>query len=242
LVFLCGHLFAQDEDELVAVPNRPTVSTTAQPVQPGVLETEWGINAAASHQDIDGLLKFGVSKNFELRLANNPFTADSGAHGFGDTGVGFKYRFTQDQGHEPSVSLMYMAKLPSAETPLGSRETDHSFALLASKDLGKQHLDFNLIANLLGRQQGGFDRDYLLALAWSSSLRGKWGATAEIWGQTSPNFVTSGVSQVIVSATYSVKPRLVLDFGIGARITGEVPKAMFIAGFTYSIADLYRKR
>lgn len=35
------------QDELTAVPNRPTVSTPAQPVQPGVLETEWGIDAAA---------------------------------------------------------------------------------------------------------------------------------------------------------------------------------------------------
>src|SRR5213080_1616998 len=76
--------YIRAQDEVTAVPNRPTVSTTAQPVQPGVLETEWGVDAAASHQDINGLLKFGVSKNFELRLANNPLLADFGDHGFGD--------------------------------------------------------------------------------------------------------------------------------------------------------------
>src|SRR5215831_18383054 len=158
-------LFAQDD--LTAVPNRPTVSTTAQPVQPGVVETEWGVDAAVSHQDINGLLKFGVSKNFELRIANNPITADSGTHGVGDTVLGFKYRLTQDSGREPSISFMYMAKLPTAGNVLGSGEVDHSFALLVSKDLFKHHFDYNLVANLLGRPQRGFDRSYLNAFAWS---------------------------------------------------------------------------
>ena len=101
---------ARAEDEIVAVPNRPTVSTTAQPVQPGILETEWGVDAASSHQDINGLIKFGLTPNFEFRLANVPFTANSGAHGFGDTAVGLKYRFTRDSGHQPSISLMVLAQ------------------------------------------------------------------------------------------------------------------------------------
>jgi Putative MetA-pathway of phenol degradation len=231
--------FAQDE--LVAVPNRPTVSTTAQPVQAGVLETEWGIDAAEPHQDINGLMKFGVCKNFELRFANNPFTADSGSHGFGDTAIGFKFRLTQDAGHEPSIAVMYMAKLPTAGDLLGSGKIDHSFALLLSKDLGKHHVDFNLIANLLGRPQSGFDRAYLYAFAWSRPLHGKLGATAEISGETAPNDVVPGSVQFIASATYTVRPRLVLDFGMMGRITGDIPNAMFIAGFTYSIANLYRK-
>src|SRR6476660_5347367 len=104
---------AAAQNEMVAVPNRPTVSTTAQPVQPGVLETEWGVDAAAVHQDVNALLKFGVSKNFELRFSNDPFTADSGTHGVGDTALGFKYRVTQDSKHQPSIALMYMAKLPT---------------------------------------------------------------------------------------------------------------------------------
>src|SRR6266496_385773 len=231
-------MFAQDE--LVAVPNRPTVSTTAKPVQAGVLETEWGINAAAPHQDINGLMKFGVSKNFELRLANNPFTADSGARGFGDTAIGFQSRLTQDAGHEPSIALMYMAKLPTAGDLLGSGKIDHSFALLVSKDLGKHHFDFNLIANLLGRPQGGFDRAYLNALAWSHPIRGKLGATAEFSGTTSPNPVNPASAQFLAAGTYAARPRFVIDFGMAVRIIGDIPDATFITGVTYSITDLYR--
>ena len=232
------------EDELTAVPNRPTVSTTAQPVQPGVLETEWGVDAAALHQDVNGLLKFGVSRNFELRFSNNPFTADSGTHGVGDTALGFKYRVTQDSRHQPSIALMYMAKLPTAGDVLGSGEADHILTLLVSKDLGKHHFDFNLAASLLGRPQGGVDRSYLNALAWSHPLRGKWGATAELSGATSrsPNPFTPANAQLIAAATYTARPRLVFDFGMMGRITGEIPHAMLITCFTYSIAGLYHHR
>ena len=237
-LFSCGFVLAQDE--LTVVPNRPTVSTPAQPVQPGVLETEWGVDAAASQQDINGLLKFGISKNFELRVTNNPLLANSGTHGVGDTGAGFKLRITQDSGHRPSLAFMFMAKLPTAGDVLGSGEVDHAFTFLASKDLGKHHFDFNTVLNLLGRPQGGFDHDVLNALAWSHPLPGKWGVTAELSGVTSPNAFTRASAQVLASAIYTVRPRLVFDCGMAARITGDIPDATFIAGFTYTIAGLHR--
>jgi Putative MetA-pathway of phenol degradation len=239
LISLSSNLLGQDE--LTAVSNRPTVSTPAQPVQPGVLETEWGLNAAASHQDINGLLKFGVSQNLELRFTNNPITADSGTHGVGDIAAGFKYRFTQDSAHRPSVSFMYMVKAPTAGDVLGTGEIDHAFTFLLSKDLGKHHFDFNTVVNLLGRPHSGFDHSVLNALAWSHPLSGKWGTTAEFSGTTSPNAVTPASVQLLAAATYAVRPRLVFDFGMAARITGDIPDATFIAGFTYSIADLYRR-
>jgi hypothetical protein len=234
----CGLVLAQDD--LTAVPNRPTVSTPAQPVQAGVLETEWGLDASSSEQDLNGLLKFGVSKNFELRVTNDPLIADSGTHGPGDTGAGFKYRFTQDSGHQPSLAFMYMAKLPTAGDVLGSGKLDHAFTFLMSKDLGEHHFDFNTVLNLLGRSQGGFDRDALNALAWSHPLRGKWSATAELSGVTSPNAFTRSSTQFLAAATYTMRPRFVLDCGMAARITGNTPRATFIAGFTYAIAGLYR--
>ena len=240
MFFFCG--FALAQDEITAVPNRPTVSTPAQPVQPGVLETEWGLDASASEQDINGLLKFGVSRNFELRATNDPIVADSGTHGVGDSAVGFKYRFTPDSGRRPSFAFMYMAKLPTSGNVLGSGEVDHALTLLASKDLGKHHFDFNTVVNLLGRPTDGFDHDVLNALAWSHPLRGKWGATAEFSGVTSPNEFTSAAAQFLAAATYTVRPRLVLDCGMAARITGDIPDATFIAGFTYSITGLYHSQ
>jgi len=242
ITFALASNAARAQDEIVAVPNRPTVSTTAEPVQRGVLETEWGIDAASSHQDINDLFKFGLTSNFEFRLANTPMIADSGTHGLGVTAVGFKYRLTRDSDHLPSISLMYMLKAPTAASGLESGETDHSFTFLASKDLGKSHFDFNLVGNLLGTPRGGFQHNLLNALAWSHPIRGKWGATAELSGVTAAQHGVPGSAQFLTSAIYTLKQRLVFDMGIAGRIEGEIPHAMFVAGVTYSVANLYHGR
>src|SRR6201989_1197678 len=52
-----------DNPQLTAVPNRPTVSSTAEVVQCGVLEIEYGAEAADGHQNINGLIKFGLLKS-----------------------------------------------------------------------------------------------------------------------------------------------------------------------------------
>jgi hypothetical protein len=134
---------------------------------------------------------------------------------------------------------MYMSKLPTAGDVLGSGEADHAFTFLVSKDFGKHHIDFNSVLNLLGRP-GGFDHDFQNELAWSHPVRGKWGMTAELSAANSPNVFTPASAQVLVSAIYTVRPRLVLDCGMVARIAGDIPDATFVAGFTYSIAGLYR--
>jgi Putative MetA-pathway of phenol degradation len=242
LVLLCSAALFAQQDEMAAVPNRPTVSTTAQPVQRGVLETEWGVDAAASHQDLNGLFKFGLTTNLELRFANNPFAADSGTHGFGDTSLGFKYRFTQDSGSRPSIALMYMLKVPTAGDVLGSGDVDHNLLLLVSKDLGKHHFDYNLGAMFLGRAGGGCDHALLNALAWSHPLHGQWSVNAELSGVSSPNSATPGSAQFIAAAIYTARPRLVFDIGMMGRLGGEIPHSMFMAGVTYSIANLYGTR
>src|SRR5437879_13625441 len=46
--------------EITAVPNRPTFASTAEMVQLGVFEIEYGFEAAKGHQNINGLLKWGA--------------------------------------------------------------------------------------------------------------------------------------------------------------------------------------
>src|SRR5207249_2781272 len=49
--------------DIAAVPNRPTFASTAEMVQLGVFEIEYGLEAADGHQNINGLLKWGAVKN-----------------------------------------------------------------------------------------------------------------------------------------------------------------------------------
>src|SRR5215831_14013664 len=76
--------------EIQAVPNRPTFASTAEVNQAGVLELEYGFEGGNGHQNINGLVKFGMTKWFEVRVANNPIQRDAGVFGTGDSGAGFK--------------------------------------------------------------------------------------------------------------------------------------------------------
>jgi hypothetical protein len=73
--------------QISAVPNRPTFSTTAESLEPGVLEIEYGFELGDGHQNTNGLIKFGATGKLELRFANNPIERDSGTAGAGDSGA-----------------------------------------------------------------------------------------------------------------------------------------------------------
>lgn len=248
LIVLSIHAAAQapcpPENDLVATPNRPTVSNTAETTQCGVLELEYGVELGSTHQDMNGLLKFGATKDLELRFSSDPLIADIGSPitGAGDFQLGAKYRLVHQKGNVPTISFSYTANLPTAQGNLGSGAVDHFLLLMVSKDFGKHHIDFNAQPGWYGRPHAvGFDHNWTIAGAWSHPIRGNWGIGAELSGYTRQNVAIPGEMQAIVNLDYAPKPRLVLDFGVIKRIYGNAPNAMFEAGLTYSIADLYRR-
>ena len=227
-------------DEITAVPNRPTFSTTAEAVQRGVLEVEYGLEAADGHQNINGLIKFGILKNLELRFANNPFERDASIGGLGDSGAGFKYRVVSQKGMLPTFSILYTASFSTSTGTPGIGATGHGVDILVSKDFGKHHFDFNEGVRLLGRPGiGGYDRNYFTAFDYAPPLPRKWGYAIEIAGFSRANAATPASMVILLAATYSVKSRLILDTGMYTAVYGNYPRVTFFAGVTYSIADLY---
>src|SRR5438477_3434777 len=175
-------------DKIIAVPIRPTLSTTAESVQSCVFEIEYGLEAADGHQNINGLLKFGLTRNLEMRFANNPIERDFGVTGRGDSGAGFKYKVVEEHRWHPTISVLYTTLIPTATAGVGLGSLGHSAGILLSEDFGKHHFDFNETAQWLGRPgQNGFDRDYFTALAYSHDVKGKWGFTGEIAGFSHAN-------------------------------------------------------
>jgi hypothetical protein len=231
---------AQTPDEITAVPNRPTFASTAETVQRGVFEIEYGFELARSHQNVNGLLKWGMFKNLELWFLNLPMERDAGMAGIGDSGAGFKLGIISQKKIVPKIALLYVALLPTATNGLGAGATGHSVNILVSKDFGKNHFDVNEGVQWLGRPgASGFDRNYFSALSYSHPLTGKWGYTGEIAGFSRPNPTTSATMTLLNAATYSVSPRLVLDAGAYFAVYGNLPRVTFFGGVTYSIANLY---
>ncbi len=227
-------------ESITAVPNRPTFSTTAEAVQRGVLEVEYGFEGGDGHQNINGLIKFGVFKNLELRFANNPFERDAGVSGFGDSGAGFKYRIIAEKGVLPTFSILYTATFPTSTNTPGIGAPGHGVDVLVSKDFGKHHFDFNEGVRFLGRSGiGGYDRNYFTAFDYAHPLPRNWGYAAEIAGFSRANPKTPASMVLLLAATYNVSSRLVLDTGEYTAVYGSLPRVTFFAGVTYSIADLY---
>jgi hypothetical protein len=230
---------AESPVEITAVPNRPTFASTAEMVQLGVFEIEYGFEAAKGHQNMNGLLKWGVAKNLELWFLNIPVESDAGTAGLGDFGTGFKYKLIAQTKKLPRFSVLYILTLPTAKPALGAGATGHSIQLLASKDLGKHHFDVNEGVQFVGRVgASGFDRNYFTAFSYSRQLTRKWGYTAEIAGYSRTNVLTPATMTLLGAATYNVSSRLVLDGGAYYAVYGQLPRVTFVGGVTYSVADL----
>ncbi len=241
-------------EPIAATPNRPTVSNPAELTQYGVLEMEYGWTriwpgAGSRENTLDGLLKFGLLRSLELRWATGnliSLTDTAGTRqGVGDNWIGAKYQFARQSGHIPTMAFSYALKLPSASEAkgLGSGRLDHAFALLASKDIGRWHGDFNFSALLAGHPEAsGFDRNVQWALAVSHSITNACQITGEVYQNTRLNAENPGFAATLWAVSYKIKPRLVLDGGIDVGFTAFAPRKRVFAGFTYAIANLYSRR
>ncbi len=226
--------------DITAVPNRPTLASTAEMVQPGIFEIEYGIEAADAHQNINGLVKWGAIKSLELWFLNNPIERDSGTAGAGDSGAGFKFKLFPQKNRRPTLSFRYVATIPTARPQLGAGAMQHLAQLLLSKDFGKHHFDVNEGVQFVGRPgSSGFDRHYFTALSYSHPLTGKWAYTAEVAGFSRANAANPATLTLLAAPTYNFSSRLVFDGGAYVAAYGNLPRVTFFLGLTYSVADLY---
>jgi hypothetical protein len=231
--------------DLTATPNRPTVTNTAVTTQFGVLEFEFGISSAARQQSLQGLLKFGLLRDVELDWAGNPWQHDASLHyvGVSDNNPGVRWRFLHEANRQPTLTVEYSAKLPTAGPVEGSGKADYILTLLASKDLPKRfHVDANLGYAWLGSPGHGFDHIWLPTGNLAYSLTHKCQFAMEFSGATGANAVIPAVAQNLWAVSYTIRPRLVLDSAVQFRVTGNVPRVAYLGGFTYSITDLYHHR
>ena len=236
-------------DSITANPNRPTVSNPAHVTQYGVMELEYGLDRMWPQEGItqtsgNGLLKFGLLCDIELRWNTTPFlsqTDPKGTHStFGDNWLGTEIRFHRQTMWLPTMAFSYSFKIPSASTEngLGTGHVDHSFTFGASETVAHFTFDFN-VTEFLIRQPTGFDRNQQMALAFSHVIHKRLQFAGEFYGQTQLNNATPGFASSLWALTYTVTPRFVIDGGFEAGLTSGGPHRHVFGGITYSIANLY---
>ena len=236
---------------ILSVPSRPTVSNGTDTTQCGVVELEYGwerqwVGAGVRQSDLSGGLRLGLTHDFDFHWGSADFVslADGNTvhRGFGDTWLGLKYRFSDQTKYIPSFGLFYQVKTPSpsAQDGLGTGQIDHSWSLLASKDIRRLHFDFNVTPLLAGRQGSpGFDQNTGFALSASVPLTKPISLVVEGYGYTALNSANPAWASTMAGFTYQVNPRLVLDAGLDVGVTSNAPRTRVYLGVSYAMANLY---
>ena len=151
------------EDNAVANPGRPTVSTPATLTPVGYLQFETGLLAAwhspefASQESFNEVIKFAVSHRVELLAASEPFVHSNTQPTNGDGGVslGVQAVLWPGEGARPTLSTSYFHEVQNGGTPdLDMGSATNSAILLASADVKGFHYDTNYIFNEVDSDAG----------------------------------------------------------------------------------------
>ncbi len=102
----------------------------------------------------------------------------------------------QQAKRQPTLTVQYSAKLPTAGPIEGSGQVDYFLKLLGRKDLSARFsLGTNFGYQWLGRQGGGFDHKWLACGTLGYALIDKWRIAMEFSGATRTNVATPAVTQ-----------------------------------------------
>ena len=233
---------------LAASPTRPNFDLPTITTQCGMLEADYGwtiqpMGDGTTQNLFAGALRYGVTPRLDVRWGSGNYmvqTGDPSAEGIGDQWLGARFRFHEQTRATPAFAVMYNIKIPTAEPSkhLGSGYVDHTFLFIASKDLGKYHLDFNTVGTLAG-SAAGHDGAAQFGLALWRPVNGKLAFVIESYGGPQPG-TSNRFGAAVLGATYNVSPRLVFDTAYYKTYTAGSPRQQFTIGATYTIGPLLR--
>lgn len=240
--------FCPSATSIAASPTRPNFDLPAMTTQCGTLEADYGwailpMGDGTTQNQLNSGLRYGLTPRIDLRWGSGNYIHQSGtpsANGIGDQWFGVRYRFHEQTHATPAFALMYNIKAPLADSSqkLGSGYVDHTFLFIASKDLGKYHLDFNTVGTLAGSAAGN-DGGAQFGLALWRPVNGKLAFVIESYGGTQPA-TTNRLGASVIGATYNLTQRLVFDTAYYETWTAGTPRQQFTIGTTYNLGPLMR--
>ena len=136
LFLFASAAFAQDAD--LINPDRPGIADGSAVVGPGVFQLEAGLER---DHGSDGrsiatplLLRYGLSKAFEMRVEGNGYIHASGANGFAPLSIGMKVHFND----APSLGVIARIFVPSGTGVQRSHATSADVRLAADINIGEK--------------------------------------------------------------------------------------------------------
>ncbi len=232
------------QKEVVANATRPAWDYAAATTQCGILETDYGflrqpLGAGVAQRALATSVRYGLTPRLDLRwaIANHIWQGGGGTRsleGAGDQWLGARYRFHEQGRFAPAMAFLYTSKLPLANPAkgLGTGYVDHQFVFIASRDLGKNHFDFNTVGTLAGNSRG-HDGAAQFGLALTRPITPKFSGILESYGGGQPG-TSARFGAAFAGVTYAPRPQLVLDGAFSRTYTAGSPRQQILFGFTYA--------
>jgi hypothetical protein len=223
----------------------PTWDTQAETTPCGALETDnllvrQPVGPGVWQQTLTTTLKYGLAPRLEVRWVPPGRASQAGGGtvrlgGTTDQWLGALYRF-HDQGRRaPDMALDYAFKIPTANPAkgFGSGFADHQLTFIASRDLGPNHLDLNVVGTIAGAATGS-DGAAQFGMAFTRSFSSRLLGTVEAFGGPQPG-TSDRYGALLAGGAWGIRPWLAINGGVTYAYTAGSPRQQYLMGFIYSM-------
>jgi hypothetical protein len=254
LAMTCGNALLAQNPPIQVNPNRPSFASPALTTQFGVAELEWGVQQSYLHYESTAfttptLLKFGLEKDFELRIGGNGFTRlgypqSPAVSGLADLTVGLQWCYLHGGflGTDQAIQVTHKFATASERKGLGSGAADDTVVLLFSRDFAGNHFDINFLYSWLGRtpeEGGGRVQQPAGTISVSRAVSQTWSFGGELYGLGGTSLMPR-VGSTLWYVGYKPSSRLVLDTGVDIGLSHGAQRYSVFAGLTYGIGYFRR--
>jgi hypothetical protein len=192
LLLMCNSLVLAQKEAIVT--DRPDQSATPVLVLPGALQVETGLSMESDNAGgnklinltyNNTLMKYGVNKNFELRLAGSYLRSTVGGHergdatGVGPVGLGTKVRLADEKGLLPQTSIVGEVNFVKDQTEDDEVKAYPDVTLACTHTLSRRG---SLTYNFILAWNADYDRMFAYTLSYGFQFNDKLGSFIELYG------------------------------------------------------------
>jgi hypothetical protein len=223
----------------------PTWDAQAETTPCGALETDnllvrQPLGSGVWQQTMTTTVKYGLAPRLEVRWVPPGRISQTGEgtsrlSGTTDQWLGALYRF-HDQGQwTPDLALDYAFKIPTANPAkgFGSGYADHQLTFIASRDLGPNHIDLNVVGTIAGAAAEN-DGAAQFGMAFTRSFSARLLGTIEAFGGPQPG-TSDRYGALLAGGSWGIRPWLAVNGGMIHSYTAGSPRQQYLIGFIYSM-------
>lgn len=248
LCTICAVSAQERTDPPELITDRPDQTESSSVVPRGYFQIETGFTysdegSASRTLEYPGtLVRIGLTERLELRLGTQGFVSEfegDETTGYGDSEIGTKIYFWQEEGWKPETALLASASIPTGNDAFSTGRVDPSFRFAFSHTLSETvSLAYNIgaawetVPTASGRSTLA-KLQYTLVTGFA--LTDRIGAFAEFFGDSPLSAGGGSALSIDGGFTYLLRPNVQLDLAVGVGITDEAPDWFLTAGVSFRL-------